>query len=294
MEDSVNETDLSRRDFLRRSVAGLSLAALPAWYAQEAVAAEAERAAVRPARVGANDRINLACIGPGGSRGGFRQGLGDTHAIKGQGGVQVVAVCDVDRQHREEAARSFGSDCAQFCGLPRAAGAQRHRRRRHRHAGPLAHADRASPPCRRARTSTARSRSPSPSRRASTLVKAAATDRSRLPGRQPAALRRAVPPGLRAGAQRPHRQGEARRGAAAERLAGRAVPVQPVPDGFDWDFGWARRPTRLHQGADAWHLPLLVRVLRRHDDRLGRPPQRHRPVGPRDGRLGADPGRVDR
>jgi len=110
----MNHSDLSRRDFLRRSIAGLSVAALPAWYAREAVAAEAERAAARPRRTGANDRINLACIGPGGSRGGFRQGLGDTHAIQSQGGVQVVAVCDVDRQHREQAARSFGSDCAQF------------------------------------------------------------------------------------------------------------------------------------------------------------------------------------
>ena len=39
--------------------------------------------------------------------------------------------------------------------------------------------------------------------------------------------------------------------------------------------------SRVRPGADARHLPLLVGVLRRDDDRLGRPPQRHRPVGPR-------------
>ena len=40
---------------------------LPAWYAQRVEAGEKERAADRPKKVAANDRINLACIGPGGS-----------------------------------------------------------------------------------------------------------------------------------------------------------------------------------------------------------------------------------
>jgi myo-inositol 2-dehydrogenase / D-chiro-inositol 1-dehydrogenase len=110
----VQTNDFSRREFLLRSVAGLSMASLPAWYAQEAVAAEEERAAAAPRRVRPNDRINVACIGAGGSKGGFRQGLGDTMGISRQTGVQVVAVCDVERQHREEAARAFGSECAQF------------------------------------------------------------------------------------------------------------------------------------------------------------------------------------
>jgi predicted dehydrogenase len=110
----MDNKEITRRDFLARSVAGLSLASLPAWYAREAIAAEGERAAGQPARVRANDRINIACIGTGGSRGGFRQGLGDTRAMASVPGVQVVAVCDVERQHREEAAARFGSGCAQF------------------------------------------------------------------------------------------------------------------------------------------------------------------------------------
>ena len=35
--------------------------------------------------------------------------------------------------------------------------------------------------------------------------------------------------------------------------------------------------------ADALRIPLVVRILRRQDDRLGRPPRRHRPVGHRHG-----------
>jgi predicted dehydrogenase len=110
----MNEKEISRREFLARSAAGLSLASLPAWYAREAIAAEQERGAAQPARVRANERINVACIGTGGSKGGFRQGLGDTRAMARQPGVQVVAVCDVERQHREEAARLFGPGCTPF------------------------------------------------------------------------------------------------------------------------------------------------------------------------------------
>ena len=43
----------------------------------------------------------------------------------------------------------------------------------------------------------------------------------------------------------------------------------------------------VRQGADSLQLPLLVGVLRRHDDRLGRTSQRHRPVGPGSGRFRA-------
>jgi predicted dehydrogenase len=110
----MKETDLSRREFLQRSAAGMTLASLPAWLAREARAAQRFQEAGRPRRVGANDRINIACIGTGGSKGGYRQGLGDTGAMSRQPGVQVVAVCDVERAHREEAARRFGPECAPF------------------------------------------------------------------------------------------------------------------------------------------------------------------------------------
>lgn len=107
----MNDKNLSRREMLSRSLAGLSLATLPAWYATEALAAEEERGAGKGKKTAANSRINIACIGPGGSKGGYRQGLGDTRNLKRQEGVEVVAVCDVERQHREEAMKAFGPDC---------------------------------------------------------------------------------------------------------------------------------------------------------------------------------------
>ena len=102
---------LNRRDILARTTAGIAAAALPGWFEREAIAAERERDAAQPKRNGANDQINIAVIGPGGSKGGFRQGLGDTRQIASNPGVKVVAVADVERQHREEAVRLFGSDC---------------------------------------------------------------------------------------------------------------------------------------------------------------------------------------
>jgi predicted dehydrogenase len=110
----MKRKNFSRRDFLARSLAGVAVAGLPEWFAKDAVAAERERLAGLPQRVGANDRIAFGCIGPGGTKGGYRQGLGDTRAARGQMGTQIVAVCDVDKQHREEAARIFGPDCAQY------------------------------------------------------------------------------------------------------------------------------------------------------------------------------------
>ena len=113
MRDS-DRTVLSRRGFLAQSAAGLVAVGLPEWYAQEARATHRARLAEAPRRYGANDQINVACIGPGGSKGGFRQGLNDTRGAAAHPGVKVVAVCDVDRQHREEGAAVFGTDCKPY------------------------------------------------------------------------------------------------------------------------------------------------------------------------------------
>ena len=110
----MKSSQLSRRTLLERSAAAIAAASLPEWYAREALAAEQERVAGLPRRIGANDRIHLACIGTGGSKGGFRQGLGVTRALAREPGVQVVAVCDVERQPCQEAAAAFGSDCSQY------------------------------------------------------------------------------------------------------------------------------------------------------------------------------------
>lgn len=110
----MSSSTYSRREFAARSLAGLTLAALPAWYAQDVAAAEQVRLADMPRRLGPNDTLQIACIGAGGRKGGFRQGLGDTRAMSRQPGVKVVGVCDVDRVHREEGARAFGADCKPY------------------------------------------------------------------------------------------------------------------------------------------------------------------------------------
>ena len=113
----MNENDkpgLSRRELMARGLVGLALAGLPDWFVNDAVAAERERNANASRRIGPNDKIRFGAIGMGGSRGGFRQGLNITKWAAGQPGCEVAAVCDVDRVHREEAAKAFGPNTPQY------------------------------------------------------------------------------------------------------------------------------------------------------------------------------------
>jgi predicted dehydrogenase len=95
--------NLSRRGFLQRSLAGLTLGAgLPLWYARE-VLAEADRKSVEVKRKGdANDRILIGAIGIGSPGGRNEQLMNDVLNLKRQ--IQYVAVCDVDDRHRNHAA----------------------------------------------------------------------------------------------------------------------------------------------------------------------------------------------
>jgi predicted dehydrogenase len=104
----THDNDISRRTFLGVTAAGLMAAGLPKWFVEEAEAAELVQAGKRR-KIGPNDTIQIACIGPGGSKGGFRQGLNDTAWLASKQGVKVMAVCDVDRTHRDEASAKFGS-----------------------------------------------------------------------------------------------------------------------------------------------------------------------------------------
>lgn len=108
---SKRDSEVSRRDFLRGSlVGGAALAAgLPAWFADDARAQElALTPPPRRRTIGPNDTITFGVIGPGGSKGGFRQGLNVTRAASRQPGCKVVAVCDVDAVHLQGAANAFG------------------------------------------------------------------------------------------------------------------------------------------------------------------------------------------
>lgn len=117
--------NLSRRGFLARSLGGLTAAGLPLWYAKETLADLQDKDS-KEKKVGPNDRITMAAIGTGTNR--TRKAPRDpmrgergVHIMQdamGQQGVQMVAVCDVDRPNAEFArdivrnARQGGSrDC---------------------------------------------------------------------------------------------------------------------------------------------------------------------------------------
>jgi predicted dehydrogenase len=103
-----NVSEVSRRRFLAGSLAGMTLAGLPDWFVSEAVAQEKQRAADMPMPRQTNDTIRVGLIGAGGSKGGFRQGLNVARGVHGQPGCRVIAVCDVDKVHRDEAQKAFG------------------------------------------------------------------------------------------------------------------------------------------------------------------------------------------
>jgi predicted dehydrogenase len=105
----MNKGNLSRRGFLARSVGGLVAAGLPMWYAKDIVADAQEKQAGARQNGGPNDRIVMAAIGTGTNRTrrtGNQQihgerGVAIMNDAMGQQGVQMVAVCDVDRPNAE-------------------------------------------------------------------------------------------------------------------------------------------------------------------------------------------------
>jgi predicted dehydrogenase len=91
----MNRGNLSRRGFLQRSLAALTLGAgLPAWFAQEVIAAQEEK---KPAT---KDRLVIGAIGMGGRN---LQLVNDVLKLKRD--IRYAAVCDVDSRHRRRAAK---------------------------------------------------------------------------------------------------------------------------------------------------------------------------------------------
>ncbi len=106
----MKEQGITRRNFLTASAAGVALAAVPSLLAGKAEAASR----VKRKKFGPNDQINIGVIGPGGSRGGYRMGLGDAKAAAAHDGVKIVAACDVDSVHLNEAAEKLGPQCRKY------------------------------------------------------------------------------------------------------------------------------------------------------------------------------------
>jgi predicted dehydrogenase len=116
--------NLSRRGFLARCLATLTAGGgLPLWYARDILAdAQQQHSAGRRA-VAANDRLTLGIIGTGYGPVTSANGAGPPQGRRGvvlleqalaERGVQVTAVCDVDRGHRDFAASLVGPRCLRF------------------------------------------------------------------------------------------------------------------------------------------------------------------------------------
>ena len=91
---------ISRRRFLKASMATAAATGLPGWFMERELAT----AAPAPKRPGANDRPGIALVGCGG------QGSGDAGNARRFG--NLVAVCDVDADQAEQAAKRFTRDGA--------------------------------------------------------------------------------------------------------------------------------------------------------------------------------------
>ena len=100
--------NLSRRGFLANSLGALTAAGLPIWFANELVV-DAQEKTGRIAQPGANDRIVMGAIGTGTNRTrrGANQpirgerGIAIMNNAMAENGVQMAAVCDVDRPSGE-------------------------------------------------------------------------------------------------------------------------------------------------------------------------------------------------
>jgi predicted dehydrogenase len=104
----MNKGNLSRRGFLAQSAVGLTAAGLPIWFTKEIVV-DAQEKDAKTQRAGPNDRIVMAAIGTGTNRTRRtgnqaihgERGVAIMNDAMGQPGVQMVAVCDVDRPNAE-------------------------------------------------------------------------------------------------------------------------------------------------------------------------------------------------
>ena len=106
----TNRGNFSRRGFMTRSVASLTAAGLPVWYARELHGAEMKTAANKAKRPGANGKLAFGYIGIG-SPASRARALYDS--ARGFKEVEHVAVCDVDAPHlksAQEMLKSHGSD----------------------------------------------------------------------------------------------------------------------------------------------------------------------------------------
>jgi predicted dehydrogenase len=94
--------NLSRRGFLQRSLAALTAAGLPGWYAQQVLAAE--ETAIKKNR-SANDTLAMGIVGIGSPQSRSLQVVDASRPSVEAKQLTYVVGCDVDGRHRERATR---------------------------------------------------------------------------------------------------------------------------------------------------------------------------------------------
>lgn len=99
---------LSRRGFMTRSVAALTAAGLPAWYAEQFFGASARAAEDAKKPGSANGKLNVGVIGVGPNPRRSNALYGEAKRFKEQ--VNFTAVCDVDARHVEHAVKQYKND----------------------------------------------------------------------------------------------------------------------------------------------------------------------------------------
>jgi len=95
----MDKGNLSRRGFLQGSLATLTAAGLPAWYARELVAEETKPAA----KTAASDRLTMGIVGIGSPQSRTLQVVSASGPSLKSGQLTYTVGCDVDGRHRERA-----------------------------------------------------------------------------------------------------------------------------------------------------------------------------------------------
>ena len=101
----MNKGNLSRRGFMKQSLAALAATGMPAWYAQDLFAMQQQQPQ------NAKEQIVLGAIGIGSPQSRNRQLVGETRKDPN---VKYVAVCDVDARHLDNAARGFQNEVKKY------------------------------------------------------------------------------------------------------------------------------------------------------------------------------------
>ena len=279
----MNRGNWSRRGFLSRSLAVMAATGIPVWYGREIFAAEEQK---KDTKAAAGDRIVMGAIGIGSPQSRGRAIAQDALNTKR---AQYVSICDVDARHRKSAVdwmKQKGQEVKEFKDFRELLD------NKDIHAVTIAvpdhwHALIAIEALRKGKDVYCEKPLTLTIAEGQALVKVAKEtgqifqvgSQQRSDGRFRLACEL-----VRNGRIGKVKTVETRIGGLDRNKVG-PFKTAPVPEGLDWDFWQGPTPAGgVHSGALPLRVPLVVRILRRQDDRLGRPSQRHRAVGPRHGR----------